>query len=116
MGRHAAAAWALFAAVLCLHRPCLAAGITHKQAGAAVQEGKAVCDGPVWTGATQEQLLTGAQLPDVQCNREPPCVRWSWVRLQLLVLKLASRRGCCWDWGRLFRCVLCLDLVPHRND
>ena len=83
--------WVLFAAVLYLCCPFLAAGITHKQAGAAVQEGKAVCDGPVWTGATQEQLLTGAKEPDVQCNREPPCVRWSWVRRQLL--RVAARRA-----------------------
>ena len=74
---------ALFAVVLCLRRPFLALGITHKQTGASVQGGKPVCEGPVWTGATQEELLTGAKEPDVQCNREPPCVRWSWVRQRL---------------------------------
>jgi len=56
------------------------ASISHKQTGAAIQDGKAVCDGAVWTGATKEELHTGAKYPDVQCNREPPCVRWSWVR------------------------------------
>jgi hypothetical protein len=43
-------------------------------------EGQPVCDGNRWTGASAEDLLTGRAEPNVQCAREPPCVRWSWVR------------------------------------
>jgi hypothetical protein len=61
-----------------LAQEAAAAPITHLKSG--TWQDQPVCDGPRWTGATAEELLTGAKEPDVQCAREPPCVRWSWVR------------------------------------
>jgi hypothetical protein len=54
--------------------------VEHRQAGKPTAAGRSVCENGLWSEATVEQLLTGAREPDVQCAREPPCVRWSWVR------------------------------------
>lgn len=72
----AAAALLLAAAARC----CGAADapVSHKSSGS--WGGQPVCDGGRWTEATAEELLTGKKEPNVQCAREPPCVRWSWVR------------------------------------
>ena len=66
-----------------------AVAVVHKQPGKPV-DGRAVCNGSSWTGASAEQLLSGQVEPHVQCAREPPCVRWSWVRMELAQTRVAT--------------------------
>ena len=73
----AAAALLLAAAARC--GGAADAPVAHKTSGS--WGGQPVCDGGRWTEATAEELLTGKKEPNVQCAREPPCVRWSWVRV-----------------------------------
>jgi len=56
--------------------------VEHKQKGKPTGAGRDVCEHGLWSEATVEELLTGAREPDVQCAREPPCVRWSWTTFE----------------------------------
>lgn len=56
------------------------APVVHRNPGK--WQNKSVCDGSSWSEASAADLLEGRARPDVQCQREPQCVRWSWTTFE----------------------------------